>query len=125
MIFRLLKVTLVLLFGAVLGLLLGFAYASHLFGKELVFTQMAHLIAGDAVMDVPAPADTAGGYQAGTAALIPRMGACIGFGIAASVMLASIMYRIFYSFISSKTKSGSSSQVQTIDAESGEPKPDL
>lgn len=96
MILRLVKIALLLLFGTIVGMLMGFAYASHLFGSDVVAEQMAHLIGGDAVTDVPPPTASASleGFQYTTAALIPKMGACIGFGVACSVLLGAISFKI-------------------------------
>ena len=110
MIFRLLKVLLLLLFGAALGFFLGLAYASHLFGSDLVFKQLAHLVAGDAAIDVPMSVDNQEAYQIGTAVLIPKLGTCIGFGIAAAVMLGSISFGIAKTLIlNAEIKKGASS----------------
>lgn len=124
MLLRLVKVLLLLLFGTIIGWLLGFAYASHLFGSDIVGQQIAHIIGGDSVMDVPAtpglsapgitppgfpsaapievelPADDIQHFRFGTAVLIPKLGACIGFGVAAAVLLGSISYRIFQTLVS-------------------------
>jgi len=101
MIFRLVKIVLLLLFGTIVGMLMGFAYASHLFGADVVADQMARLIGGDAVMDVPPPSSTASleGFQYATAALIPKLGACIGFGVAVSVLLGAVSFRLMKNMV--------------------------
>lgn len=121
MIFRLVKIALVLLFGALIGLLLGFAYSAHLFGPDLVSREIAHMIGGDSVLDVPPPSSTASleGVQYATAVLIPKLGACIGFGIAASVLLGAISIQVMKQLIANanpnvKPVSGSDGKVRYV-----------
>ena len=125
MLLRLVKIALVLLFGTIVGMLLGFAYASHLFGADVVSNQIAHIVGGDAAVGLPPPASGAlvdklhsialataadaahsdtpslEGFQYATAAMIPKLGACIGFGIAASVLLGAVSFQILKTLISS------------------------
>ncbi|MBX9688957.1 MAG: hypothetical protein K2X27_19775 [Candidatus Obscuribacterales bacterium] len=89
------KVAVFLGIGAMLGFFLGLAYASHLYGTPPVVTQMQNWLAGDSLYEGPLPVDMQGGLMQSPVALIPKIGACIGFGIAVSVLSSSYILRIF------------------------------
>lgn len=101
--FNLFKVAVFLGTGAMIGFFLGLAYASHLYGTPPVVAQIQNWLAGDSLYEGPLPADQATNLlnaqtnlMNSPVAIIPKIGACIGFGIAASVLSASLVLKAFF-----------------------------
>ncbi len=119
--FRLFKVAVFLAVGSLIGLLLGLAYASHLYGTPPVVTQLQNWFAGDSMYEGPLPVDIQGNLLRSPVALIPKLGACVGFGIAASVLFGSIMMKMFMGAVGSAAKTTSPSSASEARLESQDP----
>lgn len=83
-----------------IGFFLGLAYASHLFGTPPVVIQIQNWLAGDSLYEGPAAIDQADktghlNLLRSPVEIIPKIGACIGFGMATSVFVGSFFLRIF------------------------------
>lgn len=103
--YSLFKVAMFLACGTMIGFLLGLAYASHLYGTPPVVVQIQNWLMGDVLYEKPLPVDQAGNLMNTPVSLIPRIGACVGFGIAASVLSGSIFLRAVVSAVKPGQKS--------------------
>lgn len=97
--------------GSGIGFFLGLAYASYLYGTPPVVMQIESWLAGDSLFQEPIPsyglngevapqasaAGVAGNFLSPPVSLIPQIGALIGFGISASVLIGSLLLRSFFS----------------------------
>ena len=92
--FALFKAAVFLAIGSMIGFFLGLAYASHLYGTPPVVTQIQNWLAGDSLYEAPLPIDETNMMQT-PVAIIPKIGACIGFAIGVSVLCTSITLRYF------------------------------
>lgn len=105
--FSLFKAAVFLAVGSMIGFFLGLAYACHLYGPSPVVTEIQNWLAGDSLYEGPLPIDQAGNLMNTPVAIIPKLGACFGFGIAASVLSGSIFLKVL---LSSIRKADSSSE---------------
>lgn len=87
---RLLQVALFLGAGALIGFLLGLAYASHLYGTSPVVAQLQSWFAGDTLAD-NLPVDIQGALMRYPVSMIPVLGACFGFFLAVSVLFGNLV----------------------------------
>ncbi len=88
--FRLFKVAVFLGVGTGIGFFLGLAYASHLYGTPPVVMEIQSWLAGDSLYQGPLPVDVRGNLMRSPVSIIPKVAACIGFGIAVSVLAGSM-----------------------------------
>jgi hypothetical protein len=103
-ILSLFKVAVFLGIGTMIGFFLGLAFASHLYGTPPVVLQIQNWLAGDTLYEAPLPVDEAGAMMKTPVAVIPKIGACIGFGMATSVLIGSMMIRGLVTVSKSGTK---------------------
>jgi hypothetical protein len=109
-----LKVAAFLGTGTMLGLLLGLAFSAHLYGTPPVVIQIQSWIAGDSLREGPLPFDQAGEFdhlRNTAAAVIPKIGACIGFFMAVSIMFCSLILRAVSRSIAKKKGAEGESKV--------------
>jgi len=92
--FSLIKASVFLGVGTMIGFLLGLAYASHLYGSPPVVTQIQNWLAGDSLYEAPLPVDISGNLANGPISIIPKIGACIGFAMSTSILCSSIFIRM-------------------------------
>lgn len=92
--FSLFKAAVFLGIGTLIGFLLGLAYTAHLYGTPPVITQIQNWLAGDSLYEAPLPVDISGNLASGPISIIPKIGACTGFAMAASVLCSSIFIRM-------------------------------
>jgi hypothetical protein len=104
--FALFKAAVFLAIGTMIGFFLGLAYAAHLYGTPPVVTQLQGWIAGDSLYEAPLPVDE-GNLMSSPVAIIPKIGACVGFAIAASVLSTSVVLRFMASAVRNKKVDGS------------------
>ena len=90
--FRLLQVSLILGGGALLGFLLGLAYASHLYGTSPVVAQLQAWFAGDTLSD-NLPVDIRGSILRYPVSMIPVLGSCFGFFFALSSLFSHLVMK--------------------------------
>lgn len=105
--FSLFKVAAFLGVGAMIGFCLGLAYASHLYGTPPVVIQIQNWLAGDTLYERPLPIDESerfGSMMNTPVAVIPRIGACIGFAMAVSVYVSSLFLKAFAKTVSKNNK---------------------
>lgn len=99
--FALFKAAVFLAIGTMLGFFLGLAYAAHLYGTPPVVTQIQNWLAGDSLYEAPLPVDQLS-LMSTPVAIIPKIGACVGFAIAVSVLSTSIALRYMAGLVSNK-----------------------
>lgn len=100
--FSIFKVAVFLGIGGMIGFFLGLAYASHLYGTPPVVAQIQSWLAGDNLYQGPLPVDV--GTQRDSTrmlmdtpiAIIPKLGACFGVAIAASIVCGHVIMRVFF-----------------------------
>jgi hypothetical protein len=106
--FGLFKAGVFLGLGATIGFCLALAYSGQLYGPAPVVTHLRSWVSGEPLLQSPAPGDQsgAGGSLISTpAALIPGVGAFLGFAASASILLSLLVWRIFSAGLDRK-KSG-------------------
>lgn len=92
-ILSLFKVAVFLGVGTMIGFFLGLAFASHLYGTPPVVLQLQNWLVGDSLYEAPLPVDQSGGLMNSPVSIIPKIGACVGFGMATSVLVGSMLIR--------------------------------
>lgn len=107
-VFSVFKAAVFLVIGTMIGFLLGLAYAAHLYGTPPVVTQIQNWFSGDTLYESPLPVDQTN-LMSTPVAIIPKIGACVGFAIAASVLSTSIVLRCLAA-IAGKHKSSAGEQ---------------
>jgi len=118
--FALFKVTMFLAVGALIGFLLGLAYASHLYGTPPVVMQIQNWLAGDTLIEGPLPVDQTGNILGTPVAVIPKMGACIGFFTALTILGWTQSNRFLKSTMQSLSKSAKPPRFQARSAPQSE-----
>lgn len=93
------KAAVFLFLGTTIGFFLGMAYASHLYGPHPVVREIQGWLAGDNLYEGPLPVDLQGNLMASPLSIIPKMGACIGFFLAASILSSSVWLKILVNIV--------------------------
>jgi hypothetical protein len=115
------KVTMILAVGALVGFLLGLAYASHLYGTPPVVMQIQNWFAGDTLIEGPPPVDQSGNILGTPVVVIPRMGACIGFFTALTILGWTQSNRLLKTALQSASKSAKPPRFQVRSRENSLP----